>query len=50
MIVYAVAGASGDLANHHPEPGIIDLGRTPAVRAHDVMVMRALAPDVRVFA
>jgi hypothetical protein len=50
VLVHPVAGPTGDLANHHPQPCVIDLARAAAARAHDVMVVGTLADDVCVFA
>src|SRR5699024_9928397 len=48
--VHAVAGARLDLAGDGIEPELGHVGRAPAARAHDVVVVRARALDVGVVA
>ena len=50
VIIHPVAGAAGHVADDRPEAGVVDLVRSPAPGADDVMVMGRLAADVGVLA
>lgn len=50
MLVNAVAGSTGDLANHNAQSRVVDLARPSAAGADNVVMVGPLANHVRVIA
>jgi len=48
VLIDAEPGLTGHLADHRTQSGVVDLDRSAAVGADDVMVMRQLTRDVSV--